>query len=94
MILFTCLTFDFVDGDNTIRAHDCAGGAADAVVIDGLGIVITLAVHILRKLDAVHWACLKAHTTAFATFDVNVDLSFKCHSISFIRLIFTIGLLS
>lgn len=84
MILFTCLTFNFVDGDYAVRANDCAGGAADAVVIHGMGVVITLTIYIFRQFDAVHRACFEAYATAFATLNVDNNLSFKCHSISFI----------
>jgi hypothetical protein len=46
--LFSCLTLDFVDGDYAVGAYHSAAGAADALVIYGLGIVITFAVHIFR----------------------------------------------
>ena len=84
MILFSCLTFNLVDGDDAVGANDCAAGAADAVVIYGLGVVVTLAVHIFRKLDAVHRACFEAYAAAFATLGFDYNLSFKCHSVSFI----------
>ncbi len=90
MILFTCLTFNFIDGYNTIRANDCARCAADAVVIDGMGIVVALTIYIFRQFDAVHGAGFEAYATAFATLGVDNNLSFKCHNVSFIRLIFTI----
>ena len=71
MILFTCLTLNLVNGDNTIGAHHGARGAADAFVVDGLGVVVTLTVYIFRQLDAVHRACCQAYAATFATLGVD-----------------------
>ena len=87
MILFTCLTFNLVDGDNTIRAYDGAGSATDAVVIYGMGVVVTLAVYIFRQRDALHRAHGYTDSAAFAALGIDDDLSFKCHNFNVIRLI-------
>ena len=84
---FTNLDFFLVNGDYAVRAHHGAAGAANAVVIDGVGVVIALTVHFFRQFDAFHWAYGYADAASFAMLGIDDDLSFKCHNLSVIRLI-------
>ena len=85
---FTNLDFFLVNGDYAVGAHHSAAGAADATVIHGLGVVVTLAVYIFRQRDALHRAHGYTDSASLAALGVDNDLSFKCHNFNVIRLIF------
>ena len=82
--LVTNLDFFLVNGDYAVGAHHSATGAAYATVIDDVGEVVTLAVYLFRQLDALHRADRYTYPAALAVLGIDDDLSFKCHSISFI----------
>ena len=58
-----------------------------------MGEVVALAVYLFRQLDALHGAHGYAHSAAFAVLGIDDYLSFKCHNISVIGLIFFVFVL-
>ena len=79
----TNLDFFLVNGNNAVRAYHSAACATNATVVNGMGIVVTLAVYLFRQLDALHRAYGYTDSATFAVLGIDYDLSFKCHRFEF-----------